>query len=298
MEVKSFFLQYLLMPLIALITVPLLLFLNKKAKLMKNKQLIIGILILSLLMAIPGFLGFLSFGFMPWGYLLCESYYLGLGAIFVYLLLLKYPEELEEKKFFIIFGILISSLLGFYLFYLAFHWLSSIRMEMYAGTSVLTFIIPLLFWWAYTALISIPTEIYKIWQYPSIPMNIDMDHLDFDRMLVLDLELFKSADDAEPMRVKVKAPENMVFGNWFYKFIEDYNVKFPKNPVQFSSDNADSYKWIFFIKTSFFKRNLFIDPDQDILQNHISEKIIIHAKRVSENAPALGNIKEENVVFE
>jgi hypothetical protein len=40
---------------------------------------------------------------------------------------------------------------------------------------------------------------------------------------------------------------------------------------------------MFFIKRPILKRNIFIDPDLDILKNGISEKVTIYAKRVSEN---------------
>jgi len=295
MDVQSFFIRYLLFPLIFIVSAALLSIVNKKNQFLNNKRLIISILVLSIALSIPGLLGFLSFDFMPWGYIICQIYFIALGSLFVYLFSKHYPKEILERKFFIVFGILISFLLSFYLFQLAFNWLSDIRFGIWAATSIFTFILPLLFWWAYVSLISIPTEIYKIWAYPPTPINIDMDHLDFDRMLVLELELYKNTSDAEPLKVKAKAPENMIFGNWFYKFIEDYNLKFPKNPVQFKADDNDSYRWIFFIKTSFFKKNIFIDPDLDIIHNKITEKDTIYAKRVSENANKPDKIGDESI---
>lgn len=295
MDVQSFFIRYLLFPLIFIVSAALLSIVNKKNQFLNNKRLIIGILILSIVLALPGFLGFLSFDFMPFGYIICQIYYVMTGTLFVYLFTKKYPKELLDRKLFIIFGILVSALLSFYLFQLAFNWLSEIHFGIWAATSILTFIVPLLFWWAYVALISIPTEIYKIWQYPSSPINIDMDHLDFDRMLVLELELYKNTDDPEPLRVKAKAPENIIFGNWFYKFIEDYNLKFPKSPVKYISEDNESFKWIFFIKTSFFRKNIFIDPDNDIITNRITEKVTIYAKRVSENANKPETIGDESI---
>jgi hypothetical protein len=284
MDVQSFFLRYLLFPLIFIVSAALLSILNKKNQFLNNRKLIASILVLSLVLALPGLLGFLSFDFMPWGYIICMIYYLGMGSIFVYLATRYYPKELLTRKLFISFSLLVSALLGFFLYQLAFNWLSDIHFGLWAATSLFTFIIPLFFWWAYVALISIPTEIYKIWSYPPTPIQIEMDHLDFDRLLVLELELYKSTNDPEPIKVKAKAPENMIFGEWFYKFIEDYNLKFPKAPVKYSSDEMESYKWIFFIKTSFFKKNIFIDPDLDIIRNGITEKMTIYAKRVSENA--------------
>jgi hypothetical protein len=284
MDVQSFFTRYLLFPIIFLVSAALISIVNKKNQFLNNKRLIISLLILSIVLALPGLLGFLSFDFMPFGYIICQIYYLICGCIFVYLGTRYYPKELLERKLFISFAILVSSILGLFLFQLAFNRLSDIHFGLWAATSIGTFLIPLLFWYAYVSLISIPTEIYKIWSYPSSPIHIEMDHLDFDRLLVLELELYKSFNDPEPIKVKAKAPQNMVFGEWFYKFIEDYNLKFPKSPVKYASEDAEHYKWIFFIKTSFFKKNIFIDPDLDISQNTITEKMTIYAKRVTENA--------------
>ncbi|GGI27611.1 hypothetical protein GCM10008119_28510 [Pedobacter mendelii] len=206
-----------------------------------------------------------------------------MGIIFVYLLTKYHAEALLERKVFIFFATLISSILSVYLYQLAFNWLSNINFGWLGAGSIAWFFVPLIFWWAYVALLSIPSEIYKIWQYPDTPLDINMDHVDFNRLLVLELELYKKSTDPEPLKVKVKAVENMNFGLWFHKFIDDYNLKFANSPVAFRANDQEGYKWIFFIKTSFFKRNIFIDPDLDIIENGISEKMTIYAKRVSEN---------------
>lgn len=283
MDVKSFFITYLLLPVIAVISLVVLAVVNKKRPFVNNKKLITGILLVSITLAVPGLLGFLGLDFMPWGYIMNQLYYIFLGAGLVWFMTRYYPNELLDRKMMIIISLMITCLLGFYLHQLIFNALSTLHIGTWAATSIFNVIIPLLFWWSFVALIGIPSEIYKIWAYPAVPIVLEMDHLDFDRMLVLELELYKDTNDQEPVKVKVKAPENMMFGNWFYKLIEDYNIKFPKSPVKYATDKQESYKWIFFIKTSFFKRNIFIDPDLNILENNISEKVTIYAKRVSEN---------------
>jgi len=283
MDVQQFFLRYLLLPLIAVAAATVMAVANKKNKFINNKKLIISVLLLSIALAIPGPLGFLGLSYMPWGYIISQIYHITLGSVFVYLMTKYYPDELLSRKLFIIIALLIACLLGFYLYQTIFNALSDIKTGIWAATSTFNFVIPLLFWWSYVALLSIPAEIYKIWKYPAAPINLDMEHLDFNRMLVLELEVYKHTNDPEPIKVKVKAPENMMFGNWFYKFIEDYNIKFPKSPVKYNADDNEVYKWIFFIKTSIFKRNIFIDPDRNIRENGISEKVTIYAKRVSEN---------------
>lgn len=283
MDVQQFFMGYLLLPIIAAVSAIVLTIVNKKNKFITNKKLIICILILSIAMAIPGLLGLLGLAYMPWGYIISQIYYISLGCLLVYLLTKYYADELSDRKVFIIVSLLIACLLGFYLSRIIFNALSTIRMGSRAATGNFDLFIPLLFWWTYVALLNIPAEIYKVWQYPPVPIELNMEHLDFNRMLVLDLEVYKNTNDPEPIRVKAKAPENMLFGNWFYKFIEDYNIKFPKSQVAYMVTDRTPYKWIFFIRTPFFRRNTFIDPDLNILENGITEKVTIYAKRVSEN---------------
>ncbi|WP_443944848.1 TssN family type VI secretion system protein [Pedobacter sp. AW1-32] len=295
MDVQSFFVRYLLFPLIFLISTAVLAIVNKKNQFLNNKKLIVSVLIIAVILALPGFLGFLNFNFMPWGYFICQIFYLLMGSLFVFLMTKYYAKELIERKMLIFFSILIAGLLSVFLFQLAFNWLSSVYFGWWGAGSIATFFVPLFFWWAYVALLSIPSEIYKIWKYPPTPLDINMDHLDFNKLLVLELELYKRSTDAEPLKVKVKAPENMNFGVWFHKFIDDYNLKFAKNPVEFRDDNAESYNWMFFVKTSFFKRNIFIDPDLEIKENGITEKMTIYAKRVSENVNKPNEIGESAI---
>ncbi|WP_316804317.1 TssN family type VI secretion system protein [Pedobacter nototheniae] len=283
MDVQSLFIRYLLFPLIFLVSTVVLSVINKKNQFLNNKKLIVSVLLIGIILAIPGFLGFLNFSFMPWGYIICCIFYLLSGTLYVYLLTRYYAEPLLERKVFIFFATLISTLLSVYLYQLAFNWLSDVAFGWWGAGSIICFFVPLIFWWAYVSLLNIPSEIYKIWQYPVTPLDINMDHVDFDKLLVLELELYKKSIDPEPLKVKVKAPENMNFGIWFHKFIDDYNLKFARNPIEFRDEDQDGYRWIFFIKTSFFKRNIFIDPDLDITENGISEKMTIYAKRVSEN---------------
>lgn len=283
MDIQQVFLRYLLTPLLVFVSAIVLTLFNKKNAVLSNKKLIIAVLLSALVLALPGLFGFIGFDFMPWGYLLSQLYALGIGILAVYLLSKLDQDLIHKRKIFLFFAALIIVGFGMYLYKLAFDWLSPITMGWWAATSIFLFFIPMLFWWSYIALLSIPTEINKMWAYPIRPLDINLDHLDFDKLLVLELELYKNSQDVEPLKVKVKAPENMNFGTWFHKFIDDYNLKFPANPVVFKENGGQSFKWIFFVKKSFFRRHHYIDPDLDIVHNKVTEKMTIHAKRVTEN---------------
>ncbi|OKS87556.1 TssN family type VI secretion system protein [Mucilaginibacter polytrichastri] len=284
MDVKSFFIRYLLFPVIFVVATAIMTIINKKNKLLNNKKLIVIILVTSLLLGLPGLMGFLDLQFMPWGYIICQIYYITLGILFVWLAGVYYETELLERKGFFFICCLIACLLGVFLFKLGFDWLNDLKYGLWAASSVFVFLVPVVFWWAYIAFLNIPLEIYKIWQYPLVPADISMEHLDFNHLLVLEVNLYKHTDDAEPLKVKAKAPRNMNFGLWFQKFIDDYNLKFPDSPIQYQHAGKESYRWIFYIKPSFFKQRQFIDPDLDIEQNNVTETFAIFAKRVSEVA--------------
>ena len=85
MDVKSFFIRFLLFPLIFLVSTAVLSIINKKNQFLSNKKLIVSVLLIGIILALPGFLGFLNFNFMPWGYIICCIFYVLMGIIFVYL---------------------------------------------------------------------------------------------------------------------------------------------------------------------------------------------------------------------
>ena len=127
----------------------------------------------------------------------------------------------------------------------------------------------------------IPLEIYKVWKYS---INYDLsffDKMDYDKLLVMEVEIFKNVKDYAPAKVKAKAPEAMAFGIWFNKFISDYNMKFPKSPIDML-DEKELYGWIFYVKRSFFHKRRYIDYELSLTENRIKEKFTIVAKRVSE----------------
>lgn len=281
MDVKSFFIRYLLFPVIVIISTTVMTILNKKNKLLNNKKLIVIMLLTGIVLGLPGLLGFLDLQFMPWGYLGCSFYYLVVGTIFVWQAGVHYEEMLLQKRGFFFVCCLITCLLGIFLFKLGFDWLNNLGYGIWASSSVLVFLLPIIFWWTYIAFLNIPMEIYKVWQYPLVPEDISMEHLDFNKLLVLEVNIYKYTTDDEPLKVKAKAPRNMNFGLWFQKFIDDYNLKFPDSKIEYLN-NQERYKWIFYVKPSFFKERQFIDPDLDIEQNQITERFPIFAKRVSE----------------
>nr|WP_199157207.1 TssN family type VI secretion system protein [Pedobacter sp. ASV2] len=290
MIIKTIFLQYLLLPLIAIIIASCLVLVKKKNELVNNIQLIVFILVSSLILCIPGFLGFTGNRFVPIYYLIAQCLYLVAGVGFVKWYPIFFHDQVKEyKALFQILVMTVSMLLGAFLFATLFNLFSEISNGYMAATSMLTFCIPLLFYWTYIAFIDIPYEIYDVWTYPIGTGEISFEGLDFNKLMVIELEFSRELNDRDRSRVKAKAPAEIPFGDWFKKFIEDYNSKFPHQNIEYINDANEPYSWIFYYKKSFFHRRRLMNPKLNILQNNIKEQVTIITKRVIQNS--VENIK-------
>ncbi len=281
----KFLTSYLLMPLLAIIFGFIAYFIAKKNKLFKNKKLIFYVLLGSLILSLPALLGFIDYWFMPYLYILLQILYLILGWNNIKLLKRFLPAADEKRPYSIEFFIqFLMMFVGAAFFSLIFNLCNELKYGIWACTCLLTFVFPSLFWETYKKYMAIPLEIYKVWKYSDKEDLSLFETMDYNKLLVMELELFKKTDDLTPSKIKAKAPDNMSFGTWFQKFLTDYNLKFPLNPIVVK-DNENIFGWIFYVKRSFFHPRKYVDPDLSITDNKIKEKYTIMAKRVSEHAP-------------
>lgn len=293
---KEVFLRYILLPLLVIILAIILGIMKKKLPKIKGKLIIIYVLLASLCIAIPGFLGFSGNMFNPYWYLLALIIYLFLGIFNVNLMGAYFNDNSSPAWFMITFEVLISltcMLFGGYLFCLIFNWLSPFYgYALISSTSITVFIIPLLFYYTYIQYINIPLDIYKTWEYSKDSDAVDFDKLEFSNLLVLNLELTKTIKDGLKSRIDAKAPSDGVsVGNWFYRVVDDYNHKYPNSPIHLLDDNGDPYSWIFYTKKSIFHFRRYIDFEETMDKNKITKHSTIICKRVINNEIEGQNIK-------
>ena len=273
--------SYLLMPLMAMIMGFIAYFMAKRNKLLTNRKMIFLILLISVLLCTPALLGFFHYEFMPYMYIGLQILYLIAGYYNV-LFLKRYLQNIKKQTSFPVLFLfqLIMMFVGAALFSTVFNLCSELQLGIWACTCMLSFLFPPLFWETYNKYMSIPPEIYKAWKYSE---KDEMSTIipDYDRLMVMEIELYKTLTDTAPMKIKAKAPDNIPFGAWFKMFLADYNYKFPLEPIDFQ-DDVNNYSWIFYVKRSIFTPRKYIDYDLTILQNKIKEKYTILAKRVSE----------------
>lgn len=278
----NLFLPYLLIPLIAVLSVVILAIIAKKNQLLSNKKLIFYVLIAGILLGLPGLFGFMGYLFMPWMYVFLQVTYLVLGWTNVRIVH-KIVPELEEKPY-ILEALLtiVIMIAACAIFSVLFNLTGELDYGLIACSCILPFLVGSLFQQTYKAFISIPAEIYNVWTYDMSSDMSSFDWIDYSNMMVLELELLKRQNDRSPLKVKVKAPAEIDFGSWFRKFIEDYNLKYPASPIE-GYDHAEPFGWIFYYKPSFLRPRRYIDYRVSISENNIKERHTIIAKRVKED---------------
>jgi hypothetical protein len=286
--IKGIFLKYILLPLIVILLAVVLVYMKKQIPKVKGKILIVYILLSGLCLAIPGFLGFSGNQFNPFLYLFSMLVYLLLGILHVNLVSSYFHDPHRPLWFTILFESLITitcMLLGGYLFYLIFNWISPFKgYALMAATSMVIFIIPLSFYYCYIQYINIPFEIYKTWQHTMNNATVDFGKIKFRTLLLLNLELTKTVADGRKSRIDAKAPSDGIsVGDWFYRVVDDYNHKYPNSIIHLSNPQKDPYSWIFYTKKSIFHFRRFIDFDKTMSENKITEHNTIICKRVINN---------------
>ena len=298
--VKAFFIKYLLAPLMIALLAPVLGILKKKTPSVKGKVLIVYILITGLCLGILGVLGFTNNTFSPYWYLFAMVVYFFLGILNVNLLHQYFKHNNKSLAFAMLFEGLITltgMLLGGYLFYNIFNWVSGFdEYALIASTCISIFIVPLAFYYTYLQFLDIPLAIYETWSAPDYPKDINIDTINFNRMQVLNIELYKDVNDKTRSRIKAKALDAGVsFGDWFHIAVNEYNNKNPNDIIHLKAKGGDSYSWIFYTKKSFFHPRKFIDFEKDITENGLLENSIIICKRVhSSERQNLKEKKEDN----
>jgi hypothetical protein len=274
--------SYLFMPLMAIIVGFIAGIVARKNKILSKRKMIFSVLLLSVALCLPALLGFIRYVFTPYIYIALSLAYLALGCFgrtFVSHIL---SQTKKKDSFLTAFAFqALVCFIGAALFSCVFNLCSELKFGLWASTCLLSFLLPPLFMETFRRYMSIPPEIYKAWKYGDSGGMSEFIVSDSNRLLVMEIELYRTLTDLQPARFKVKAPDNMPFGLWFRYFISDCNLKRPHEPIEFDSIE-EPYGWIFYVKPSFFIPRKYIDCDLSIQENGLREKHVITAIRVSE----------------
>lgn len=271
---------YLLWPLLGLLLVGLGIFIAKKNALLSNKRLIGYALGAVAVLTLPALLGFLNYAFMPYGYLMISVLGLILGWCNTRLIAWVFKDTDYKYRHEIILTLFLQ-LAGMLFFTLVFNLCNDLKYGLWASTSLLSFVFVSLFVQSYRLFLAIPEPIYTLWKFEDSGSVDAYSGIDFGRLKVVTLEIYKEDGDRKALRLKGKVPDNIPFGVWVKRMIEDHNKTFPLSPISYATDGQQD-NWIFYVHNSVLLPKRYLDCSQTVGDNHIRENSFIVAKRIKE----------------
>ena len=216
-------------------------------------------------------------------YWVLSAVFLLLGIVFVVIIHKKFfkaRKDNRNKQLFaeIIYGLsiilmcaAIFSSLQYFLKDNNFMWFPTLLCTLF-------FFIPLLLLHTFDAAIDIPAPIYGSWAYPiNNPIELP-DEKEGEHLYVIGFEIPKKFTDAKRTYFRAKAPEDMLLGDLFYHFMNDYNDLHSETPIEYITSGSVQ-EWIFRTKPKWFNFSKILNPEFTVKQNRIKENTIIICER-------------------
>lgn len=281
----SFFIKYLLAPLLMVVMLFILNGMKSLKRKLSMKKAIIFMLIAALVIALPCLLGFLRNEFVWGGLSLTVLCYISLGFLFW-----KFTNSdlfkaigLGESTGGTILLLTISGILGGWIYYLMFEWLSGLPYAFWCALNVAWIMVPYMVMLGRKLFLLIPPPIYTPWElaFGTFDRNY-WDNLDSFESKSVKVKINRKIGDKFYASLVVRLPDGISLGNWFNWFIEDQNRRFPQNKIE---TEKDGYKigWTFYT-TKWFSYPLWIrilDPEKTSEQNGIKNNHPIYIRRVT-----------------
>lgn len=143
---------------------------------------------------------------------------------------------------------------------------------------MLFFFIPILVLHTFDAAISIPRPDYRVWQYPEQTLELP-DEKEGEHLYVIWFEIAKKITDTQRTFFRGKAPEDMLLGDLFYHFINEYNEDHSETPIEYKNEGKTS-EWQFRTRPRWYNFSKVLDAANPVARNPIKENTIIICERV------------------
>ncbi len=281
----AFFLKYILFPLLLIIMAVVFSIIKKGRSLLSMRRLIIFVLLTGIFIAVPiVFLGLFDIYFYPTGLLLTHLYFFFFGFMLVQFTYTDLFESIgfDDNLVFFMMALIVSMMLGGWLHFIIFERLNELDYTPMVSMGVIWIFTPFFLKWAEDAFVEIPPKIYKLW-YPA--KNTDYDYwetIDLRRLREATIRVRRDPDDPLYSNLDAKIPEGVSIGQWFNRFIEDHDIKFPDTPVSMRDERDEFYGWVFYKKRFLPIFNQPIDFEKNTQTLKIKDNSTIIAKRVVE----------------
>lgn len=280
----TFFLQYLLAPLIAITCIFILDKISKGKAMLNMKKLMLFIIVTVIILALPSLLGAIRFEFVWVGLYITIIIYLLFGVLFNFFKKSKLFKAigLNGVDKLVVLAMFIVICLTAWVYYLIFDLVSNLDYAPWTATLCLWFLVPPFYSFSRKLFLKIPTPFYKSWVVER-DLNDDeyWDNVDTFSLMQVTVKIKRSPEDPEYSSFSVKLPKDVTLGRWFNRFVEDQNIRFPNKAIEI--ENVDQqYGWIFYtsrwISAPIFTKML--DFDADVGSNKLRNKSTLYIRRV------------------
>ncbi|KIQ16581.1 hypothetical protein RT99_21000 [Flavobacterium sp. MEB061] len=251
----------------------------------KAKAAIIFILCFSLIAALPCLFAFFNNEFIWFGLLFSVLWYLILGVGLLYFMdsAMFQKIEIQNSAPAKVFLFLIVAILSSWIYYLAFNYIAISSYAHISMLNILWLFAPIFFQESKKKYLQIPESFYEYWRVGKERKDIEYwDNIDKFRLMQVSIHIKKKSNSEFFSKFDVKIAQDVNLGNWFDKFIEDQNYRFPNDAIESSAEHEDK-GWTFYTAKYFsfplFIRNL--SPYQTISEGKLKNKQTIFAKRVT-----------------
>lgn len=279
--VFTIILKFVLIPLLMLVGMFVMSKLKKAKSLANNKRLVIFTLLFGLIGILPAvFMGFFENDFYPYVLLATYLWFIAYGFLFVWFTNTAWYESIgfDNNVGLFIFSIVLSLCFGGWAHYIIFERLNSLNYHILVSLGVWCIAIPIFYKVAEDFFIRIPERVYKLW-YPEHDSNvIYWETLDLRRLKEISIRFRRNPDDDVYASVDAKIPSGVSMGQWFHRFVEDHDVKFPETPIVIDHE-GESYGWGFYQRKWFGLVSKPLDFEKLTEELNLKHNSIIIAKR-------------------
>ncbi len=280
----TFFIQYLLAPLVAIVCIFILDKMSKGKAMLNMKKLLLFIFVLVILLSLPSLLGAIQFEFVWIGLYISIIIYLVFGALFNLFKKSKLFKAigLNGVDSLIVLSIFIVMCLTAWIYYLVFDLVSNLNYSAWTATLCLWFLVPLFYSFSRKLFLKIPSPFYKSWVVER-DLNDDeyWDNVDTFSLMQVTVKIKRTPGEPEYSSFSVKLPKDVTLGRWFNRFIEDQNIRFPNKAIEIENEDQQ-YGWIFYtsrwVSAPIFTKML--DFDNDVASNRLRNKSTLYIRRV------------------
>ncbi len=276
------FIKYLLVPLVVALAMAGFAFYAKVNTLLRPGRLMVFVLVLALVLAVPALMGWMAHGFIPVGWVIVQLSFWVLGILMVRFSKsgLYHSLGLGDSLIIPILVLLVAMLLGAWVFFLLFEWLSGLSYSIWVAASVIWFLMPTLYTWASAVFVKMPPSYYEVWDFAYASRFDDSiwEKEDFLRMMSISVKIRTAVKDKGYSSYPVLAPAGVPIGQWFVRYIKDQRIKFPNSPIEIAY-GGETYSWIFYT-TRFFIFNRPLSPHKTFEDYGIRNQSEIYVRRV------------------